>query len=93
MSDIHVGYKDNGEPLRYTEDGHLILTAPTGSGKPTDMLAGICLTYRGRLIVIDPKAQLAAITKRRREQFGRVHIFARLLHDSGNDSGSGTVRS
>jgi type IV secretion system protein VirD4 len=69
---IRLGYKDNGTALIYPSDGHICLTAPTRSGKTRDFLAAIALTYRGSLWVIDPKAQLACITKRRREQFGRV---------------------
>jgi type IV secretion system protein VirD4 len=69
---IRIGLQKDGSPLHYNSDGHICLTAPTRSGKTRDLLAAIGLTFRGSLIVIDPKAQLAAITKRRREQFGRV---------------------
>jgi type IV secretion system protein VirD4 len=42
--------------------------APTGSGKGRDVLVPALLTYQGSCIVIDPKGQLAAITRRRREE-------------------------
>lgn len=87
---IRLGFKLDGSPLHYKGDGHLILTAPTRSGKTTDFLAALGLTFRGSLIVVDPKAQLAAITKRRREQFGPVKVLNpfQLFHSLLGDSDS-----
>jgi type IV secretion system protein VirD4 len=83
-----------GTPLIYPGDGHLILVAPTRSGKGADVLTPIALTYRGSMIIIDPKAQLAAITKRQRSQFGKVlvlnpfNILAQALGNQGGPSGT-----
>lgn len=68
---IRIGYNEDGSPLHYVEDGHLTVTGPTRSGKFTDLLAGLALTYRSSLILIDPKGQAAAVTKRRRKQMGQ----------------------
>lgn len=80
---IRLGYyrspEDKGEGwgkvIRYSGDAHLITVAPTGSGKGRDVLVGALLEYEGSCIVIDPKGQLAAITKARREQMGQKIII------------------
>jgi type IV secretion system protein VirD4 len=79
---IRLGYyrdpedtsKDWGKVIRYSGDAHLITVAPTGSGKGRDVLVGALLEYEGSCIVIDPKGQLAAITKAQRERMGQKII-------------------
>ena len=75
---IRLGYyrssKDRkawGQVIRYNGDGGLILVAPPRSGKARDVLVGALLEYDQSVIVVDPKGQLAAITKARREQMGQ----------------------
>jgi len=58
-------------PLRYKGSAHLITVAPTRSGKGRDVLVPALLDYEGSCIVIDPKGQLAAITKAQRERMGQ----------------------
>jgi len=98
MSDIRLGFypEDHamaGKPLSYPGDGHLILVAPTRSGKGRDILTPALLSARRSCIIIDPKAQLAAITKRRRSQFGKVlvlnpfNILRERLGDQGGPQG------
>jgi len=68
---IRLGYRvptKDGDPLTYKKDGHLITVAPTGTGKGRDVLVPALLEYEGSCIVIDPKGQLAAITRRQRER-------------------------
>lgn len=60
-----------GRVIRYAGDAGLILISPARSGKTRDVLAGALLEYEQSAIVIDPKGQLASITKRRREEMGQ----------------------
>src|ERR1700692_809616 len=60
--------------LRYPERSHLATIGPTGSGKGMGV---ICAnlgdpSLRRSVLVIDPKAQIAAITARKRARMGRV---------------------
>jgi type IV secretion system protein VirD4 len=59
---------DWGDIIRYGGDAHLITVAPTRSGKGRDVLIPALLEYTGSCIVIDPKGQLAAVTKAHRER-------------------------
>lgn len=64
---IRLGYvtDEKGKhetPLQYAGDSHLILTAPSGSGKGRDLLIPALIEYEGSTVVIDPKGQLAAVT-------------------------------
>src|SRR5580658_4922037 len=71
---VRLGYRvptKDGDPLRYKNDGHLLTVAPTGSGKGRDVLVPALLDYEGSCIVIDPKGQLAAITRKQRERMGQ----------------------
>jgi type IV secretion system protein VirD4 len=73
---IRLGYyKESGERIKYVGDGHLTLTAPTRSGKARDLLIEILLTYPSSCLVIDPKGQLCAVTRKQREKFGRVLVL------------------
>jgi type IV secretion system protein VirD4 len=60
-----------GQVIRYDGDAHLITVAPTRSGKGRDVLIPALLEYSGSCIVIDPKGQLAAVTKAQRERMGQ----------------------
>lgn len=62
------------EVLRYKGDAHLITVAPTRSGKSRDILIPALLEYPGSCIVIDPKGQLAAVTRAQRERMGQKVI-------------------
>jgi type IV secretion system protein VirD4 len=53
----------------------MMLVAPTRTGKGRDILIPCLLTFRGSCIVIDPKGQLAAVTKRQRAKFGPVFVL------------------
>jgi len=71
---VRLGYRmatKNGDPLTYKHDGHLLTVAPTGSGKGRDVLVPALLEYQGSVIVIDPKGQLAAITRQQRARMGQ----------------------
>ena len=57
-------------PMRYTKEGHLMMIAPSRSGKARDVLIASLLTTRNSCIVVDIKGELAAITARARRALG-----------------------
>ncbi len=57
--------------LSYKEDRHLILIAPTRTGKGTTVIVPTLLEYDASCFVTDPKGELAAVTARhRRDRMG-----------------------
>lgn len=54
------------EPLHYTGERHLLTVAPTRSGKGVSAVIPNLLTYRGSMLVVDPKGENALITAQRR---------------------------
>jgi type IV secretion system protein VirD4 len=71
MKGIRLGYSLGRKVIRYKGESHLVLVAPTRSGKGRDVLGPAALEYDGSCIVIDPKGQLAAITRAQRERMGQ----------------------
>jgi type IV secretion system protein VirD4 len=63
-------YEENGQkyPLQYKKDRHLMTVAPTRAGKGVSAIIPNLLTYKGSVLVIDPKGENARITKDRRGQ-------------------------
>ena len=57
-----------GRVVRYNGDAGLMMVAPPRKGKARDVLVGALLEYPQSCIVVDPKGQLAAITKAHRER-------------------------
>ncbi|HEY4359738.1 MAG TPA: type IV secretory system conjugative DNA transfer family protein [Bryobacteraceae bacterium] len=64
---IRLGYFDTTfrETLWYPHDSHLIVTAPTSSGKFRDLLAGLGGTFQGSVVWVDSKLQAASVLARR----------------------------
>jgi len=59
-------------PVFYTlPERHTLIAAPTRSGKGTNILIPTLLQYRGSLLAIDPKGELACITARQRQRLGQ----------------------
>jgi type IV secretion system protein VirD4 len=54
--------------LRYDGEGHLLTVAPTGTGKGVGPILSNLLTYPGSVVVTDPKAENAAVSRRYREE-------------------------
>jgi type IV secretion system protein VirD4 len=52
-------------------EGHLLAIAPTGAGKGRNVIIPNLLTYRGPVIIIDPKGEAAMVTARRRRELGQ----------------------
>lgn len=60
----------------YDGDAHLCTVAPTRSGKGIGVIAPNLMTYRGPVVVFDPKGENYEITARRRREMG--HQVVRL---------------
>lgn len=73
---IRLGFdKKTSEVIRYRGEAHGILVAPARSGKFRDTLAGIALEWEHSMVIVDPKGQIAAVTKKQREEVGRVFVL------------------
>jgi type IV secretion system protein VirD4 len=72
---LWLGFFIDGEgeplPLHYTGDRHILTIAPTRSGKGVSAIIPALLTYRGSVLVIDPKAENAKISALHRENMGQ----------------------
>lgn len=55
-----------GKDLYYPGEAHLMTIAPAGAGKGTSIVVPNLLTYRGSMVVTDPKGELCAMTARHR---------------------------
>ena len=71
------GYTDGGHyyTLRYQGGLHMLCLGPPGSGKSMSLVVPNLSHLRRSLIVIDPKGELAAVTARKRAQFGKVIVL------------------
>ncbi len=67
---LYFGITRDQSYLQYDGDGHSLIVAPPGAGKGVGFVVPNLMTYRGSMIVIDPKGENAAQTARHRcEQF------------------------
>jgi len=66
--------------------GHLLTVAGTGQGKSATQIVANLHTYRGSVVVVDPKGELYRLTGARRRQFGHVYRLAPFATES--DGGS-----
>lgn len=73
---IYLGqFLDNGtgiDAIGYSSPVHLVTIGRTGSGKGTGLIIPNLSSLRRSILIIDPKGEAAAITARKRAQFGRV---------------------
>ena len=60
-----------GELVTDASESHVLVIAPTGAGKGRSVLIPWMLSYRGSVIVIDPKGEAASVTARCRREFGQ----------------------
>ena len=61
--------------LRFSSDGMVMVFAAMGAGKGLGVVIPSLLTYRGSMVVTDPKGENYAITRRRRATFGKVWML------------------
>ena len=63
------------KPLHYEGDRHALTIAPTRAGKGVSAIIPNLLSYRGSVLVVDPKGENAMITANHRHAMGQdVHI-------------------
>lgn len=75
---IYLGFfadKVSALTLRYFGKKHLLGFGPPGANKSTGLFVTNLAHLRRSIIVLDPKGELAAITARAREKFGRVIVL------------------
>ena len=65
----------NKQLIGLEDDRHMITVAGSRSGKGVSMIIPNLLFYRGSMLVIDPKGELASITARRRAQGLKQKVF------------------
>ncbi len=65
-----------GIPLVAQYPGHLLTVASTGQGKSATQIVANLHTYRGSVVVVDPKGELYRLTAPRRRRFGKVYRLA-----------------
>jgi type IV secretion system protein VirD4 len=70
-----LGDKHERESVGYPGGAHLVTIGPAGSGKGTGLIVPNLSTLRRSILIIDPKGEAAAITARKRAQFGPVIII------------------
>jgi type IV secretion system protein VirD4 len=63
------------DAVGYPGGAHLLTIGPAGSGKGTGLIIPNLATLRRSILIIDPKGEAAAVTARKRAQFGRVLII------------------
>ena len=73
---IRLGFdKETGDVIRYQGEAHGIMVAPARSGKFRDVICAMTLEWKHSMVIIDPKGQIAAVTKKEREKLGRVFVL------------------
>lgn len=71
---ILLGVLDN-HLIGVEDDRHMITVAGSRSGKGVSMIIPNLLFYRGSMLVIDPKGELASITARRRAEGLKQKVY------------------
>ena len=76
---IYAGsFLDGGRsvgPVGYNGSIHMITIGPNGSGKGMGLIVPNLAEQRRSILIIDPKGEAAAITARKRAEFGTVKII------------------
>lgn len=72
---ILLGRGAFGRLLRFSSDGMVMVFAAMGAGKGLGVVIPSLLTYRGSMVVTDPKGENYAITRRQRAKFGKVWML------------------
>lgn len=67
---------EDGRVMGWVDDKHVLLVAGSRAGKGVSIINPNLLSYAGSCLVIDPKGELAAVTRRRRLEMGQaVHVL------------------
>ncbi|HSW15732.1 MAG TPA: type IV secretory system conjugative DNA transfer family protein [Ramlibacter sp.] len=62
---------DEGAPFVLPPEAHAMVVGPTGCGKGVSSIVPALLSHQGPAVVIDPKGEAVAITRRAREAMGQ----------------------
>lgn len=73
--DKHRPSESKYEAVNYNGDSHIMVVAPTRSGKGRGWVIPTCLEYDGPLVVIDPKGENTIVTARRRREMGQKVVI------------------
>jgi len=84
---------DSPQAIVDAGEGHLITIAPTGAGKGRSAIIPTLLSYRGPVIVIDPKGENYEVTARRRKEMGQRVFRLDPFEVTGDKSDSFNVLS
>jgi type IV secretion system protein VirD4 len=73
LKGIRLGHsRESGDVLRYSGPGCLVTIAPPRSGKGRDILIPALMDLETSVVCVDVKSELAAVTSRKRQRFGKV---------------------
>jgi type IV secretion system protein VirD4 len=64
-----------GRLIRFSRDGLVMVFATTGAGKGLGVVIPTLLTYRGSMVVTDPKGENYAVTRRQRSRYGHIRML------------------
>lgn len=78
--------RDTGLPLVARYPGHILTVAGTGQGKSATQIIANLMTYKGSVVVLDPKGELFEATAARRRHFGKVYRLAPLAKNGESKS-------
>eukprot|EP01037_Dinobryon_pediforme_P017867 gene17867-18096_t len=77
---LYLGFNEYGGRWGYKGNAHAMCIGPTRSGKSTSLVVPNLVVAKRSIIVMDTKAQLAAITARHRAKMGKVIILDPFEH-------------
>lgn len=66
----------HGRALRHSGEDHILMIAPTNSGKTVGMTLPAALTWPKSMIVLDIKSEVWRLSARQRSMIGQVYKFA-----------------
>jgi len=70
-SGVILGRKQNGELLRFSGDGHIMVFAPSGAGKGIGFVQPNLHDYAGSLVCLDPKGENTIVAAEHRRRMGQ----------------------
>lgn len=71
-----------GRDIYHNDTDHILTIAPPGAGKSSNLIFPVLLSYRGSVVVTDPKAELAPVTIEARRRMGhRIVVLNPWSHE------------
>lgn len=84
---VLLGQTKDGQLLRFTRDGHMMVFAPTGAGKGIGFVQANLADYPGSMVVLDPKGENAIVSAARRREMGQEVLILDPFNKTGFGSG------